>query len=86
MAKSKKKKKETNELKEPVVGYGHNLVFFNSFEEQEEYELREMALLSPLEILQQMRKFINLAYGMHGYDPKNLPKKHFIKFPRRKLK
>lgn len=52
---------------------------FHSFEEQEEYETSEMSKLTPVEILQQLRKFINIAYGLKGYDPNNLPKKHSIK-------
>lgn len=76
MAKSKKHK---NEMNEPAVEYGREIYFFNSFKEQEDYELKQMALLSPIEILQQLRQFINVAYGMHGYDAKKLPKKHTIK-------
>jgi hypothetical protein len=52
---------------------------FNSFEEQEAYELKEMAKLSAIEILAQLRKLINIAYGMHGYNPNKLPTKHAIK-------
>jgi hypothetical protein len=52
---------------------------FHSFEEQEEYEISEMSKLTSIEILQQLRKFINIAYGLKGYDPNNLPKKHSIK-------
>ncbi len=53
---------------------------FQSFEEQEDYELGEMAKLSSPEILRQMRKLVNLAYGMHGYDPSKLPKVHKLTF------
>jgi hypothetical protein len=78
MAKNKKKKKE-NELSEPEVTYGRpELVFFNSFEEMNEYDRVEMAKLSPEETLQQMRRFINIAYGMHGFDPNKLPQNHTI--------
>ena len=52
---------------------------FNSFEELKAYELNEMAKLSSIEILTQLRKFINIAYGMQGYDPNKLPIKHTIK-------
>lgn len=76
MAKSKKHK---NELNEPAVEHGREIHVFNSFKEQEDYELKQMAMLSSIEILQQLRKFINIAYGMHGYDPNKLPKKHTIK-------
>jgi hypothetical protein len=76
---AKNKKHKTNELKEPAVVYDREIHIFNSFKEQEDYELKQMAMLSPIEILQQLRKFINIAYGMHGYDPDKLPKKHTIK-------
>jgi hypothetical protein len=51
---------------------------FNSFEEQEAYERWEMAKLSPEQTLIQLRKFINIAYGMYGYNPSDLPIKHDI--------
>ena len=54
------------------------LQIFNSFKEQEDYELQEMAKLTGEQILMQMRQMINIAYGMHGYDPLNLPLKHDI--------
>lgn len=37
-----------------------------------------MASLNSTEILQQLRNLINLAYGMHGYNPNKLPKQHTI--------
>lgn len=80
----KKKKysfeKKTLTINEPIVLYKNkNFHIFNSFEEQENYKLEQMAKLSSEEILKQMRQLINLAYGMHGFDPNNLPKKHTIK-------
>jgi len=77
MAKGKKNKK--NEVNEPIVEYGRELKFFDSFEEMDEYDREQMAMLTPVECLEQLRRLINLAYGMHGYDPKKLPKKHSIK-------
>ncbi len=66
-------------VNEPSVNYQkRDLVFFNSFEEMNQHDREEMAKLSPLECLQQLRQLINLAYGLHGYDPDNLPKKHSI--------
>ena len=63
-----------------MAAYGTNHVrVFNSFEEQASYELSQLAALSSEQILQQLRKFINIAYGMHGYNPDKLPKKHFVK-------
>lgn len=78
--KAYKKKKDSNELKEPLTIYNSNsLKIFNSFQEQEAYELEQMASLSGVEILVHLRRFINLAFGMHGYNPDKLPKKHSIK-------
>ncbi len=68
-----------NKLNKPQASYERPLQIFNSFEEQHDYELSEMAKLSGEEILKQMRQMINIAYGMHGYDPLKLPKKHDIK-------
>lgn len=67
-----------SQMKEPLVPYTKTLHIFHSFEEQEAHELKEMASFSSIEILQHLRQCINLAYGMHGYDPNNLPKKHTI--------
>lgn len=72
------KKDKKNKISEPSVPYTKSLTIFNSFEEQAEYELKEMASFSSLEILQHLRKCINLAYGMHGYNPDKLPNKHHI--------
>jgi hypothetical protein len=74
-------KEDINKASEPQAAYGkRNIRFYNSFEEQAEEEYIYMASLSPIERLKEMRRFINIAYGMHGYDPENLPKKHTIKF------
>ena len=78
--KAYKTKEKPTTVAEPNVAYGKRKVhIFKSFEEQEQYELTEMAALSSSEILEQLRRFINIAYGMHGYNPDNLPKKHSIK-------
>jgi hypothetical protein len=80
MPKRKQVKKQINEVNEPAVDYSAGKIrSFNSFEEQEEYELKQMAALDPKQILEQLRKFINIAYGMHGYDPQNLPLIHSIR-------
>jgi hypothetical protein len=79
MAKKKNKQTKTgNELNEPAAAYAVNnsLLIFSSLEEQEQYNRMQMIRLTPLERLQQLRKMINLAYGMHGFDPDNLPTKH----------
>jgi hypothetical protein len=52
---------------------------YTSFEEQAADELAEMVQLSLIEILTQLRQMIHIAYGMHGYDPENLPTKHTIR-------
>lgn len=85
---SKKKiyssKAKQKELKEPSATYGERKIrVFKSFEEQEAYELNQMASLNSEQILQQLRKFINVAYAMHGYDPNNLPHRHSIKIIQR---
>ncbi|MFI5221216.1 MAG: hypothetical protein ACHQK8_02740 [Bacteroidia bacterium] len=69
---------EKNEVNEPVIPFGRNLKIFNSFEEQAEYELKEMASLTPFQWLIRLRQFINIAYGMHGYNPDALPIKYEI--------
>jgi hypothetical protein len=75
-----KEKKDPTKINEPVApAYkSREIRIFNSVEEQETYELQQMAALSPLEILQQLRSFINHAYSMHGYDPDKLPLIHKI--------
>ena len=73
-------KEDDSIASEPQAAYGKRSIrFYNSFEEQAEEELIYMVSLSPIERLMEMRKFINIAYGMHGYNPENLPKKHSIK-------
>lgn len=82
MAKKKlyKAVKDESKVNEPLAVFKTSRIkIFNSFDEQAAYELKEMATLSSVQILQQLRKFINIAYGMHGYNPDSLPKKHFIK-------
>jgi hypothetical protein len=80
MTKNKKYKNkvEENNLREPSASYSvkKSVIIFKSFEEQDEYNRIQMANLTPYERLLQLRKMINLAYGMHGYDPDNLPTKH----------
>jgi hypothetical protein len=58
----------------------HHLSFFNSQEEKEELDLMRMRNLSHEERMMEMRQCINVAYGMHGFDPSNLPQKHKITF------
>ncbi|HVA97297.1 MAG TPA: hypothetical protein VNG53_00260 [Bacteroidia bacterium] len=80
MAKKKNSKSKSNKVSEPTANYqSKKITFFNSFEEQAAYELKQMAALSSIQILQQLRKFINIAYGLHGYNPNKLPKKHSVR-------
>lgn len=82
MPKKKVYKTQSKEssAKEPFVGYKDKRIqIFTSFEEQNEFNLKQMAKLSSEEILVQLRQLINLAYGMHGYNPDKLPKKHTIR-------
>lgn len=82
MAKKKKYKtsEDENKVNEPLASFTEkkSIVIFKSFEEQEDYNRAQMAKLTPLERMQHLRKMINLAYGMYGYDPNNLPTKHKI--------
>jgi hypothetical protein len=74
------KRKLPDEVNEPAAEYqAGKIIFFHSFKEQEEYELKQMAALSSIQILEQLRKFINVAYVMHGYNPDNLPLAHSIR-------
>jgi hypothetical protein len=55
------KKDKAEEVNEPAVGHGKRTIhFFNSFEEQEEFQRAEMAKLNHEELmtkLEMMRKF-----------------------------
>ncbi len=74
-----KTKDTDNELNEPSFNYQREFHVFDSFEEQAAFERRQMQELSPVERLRQLRQFINIAYGMHGYDPNNLPTIHTVR-------
>jgi len=74
------KDKEDPKVNEPGTLYkSREIHIFSSFEEQEAYEMGKMAELSSQQILEQLYQFITIAYGMHGYDPNNLPNKHSVK-------
>lgn len=78
-----KKKKDENEVNDPGVSYGegkNRIVFFKSFEEQEEYNAKVAAAFTPLECLEHMRKLINVGYRLNGIDMENPPSTHSIKF------
>ncbi len=61
MAKKKTYKTKPKALKvnEPLAKYGENRIhIFNSFEEQADFELKQMAALSSEEVLKDLRKFL----------------------------
>lgn len=66
-------------LKNNTNSISNQLEIFKTIEEKNDFERISMSKLSSIECLQRMRKFINLAYGMHGFDPENLPKTREIK-------
>jgi hypothetical protein len=47
---------------------------FKTKEDQENAEREYSASLTPLERLFVLRKMINNAYGMHGFEPNKIPK------------
>ncbi len=72
---------EENKVDDPIPEYGGKTIrIFESFEDQNNYEREQMAKLTPIELLQNLRRYINIAYGMHGFDPENLPVKHTLTF------
>lgn len=65
MAKKKtiKPNEEPKTAEEPLATYGANrLQFFNSFEEMEQADAKEMALLSPVEHLQNATALIKRVF------------------------
>ena len=72
---------EDDNVNDYIPDYGEKtLRIFKSFEDQNNYEREQMAKLTPIELLQNLRRYINIAYGMHGFDPDNLPEKHTLTF------
>jgi hypothetical protein len=81
MAKRNKENEHLNNDNGQEVPYAKKklaLKVFYSFEEQAEYERQYSASLSSLDRMLQLRKMIDAAYRMHGFDPNNLPDKHTI--------
>ncbi|HWY10536.1 MAG TPA: hypothetical protein VN026_04370 [Bacteroidia bacterium] len=79
----KDKNKKENKVNDPGVSHGegkNRIVIFKSFEEQEEYNSKVAAALTPLECLEQMRKLINVGYRLNGIDMDKPPSQHSIKF------
>ena len=78
MARKVKSKKKV--VKEPKTVYKKSSFrIFHSFEEQAQYELEKMATRTGIESLRLLRRCINVAFMMHGYNPAKLPKKHKLK-------
>ena len=59
------------------------LKIYTSREEMEEDRYSEMAKRTGLENLINLRRLINISYGMHGYDPNKSSGPHNITFPDR---
>jgi hypothetical protein len=60
---AKKKTGTLNEVNEHLATYGEKrIVFFNSFEEMEAADAKEMAGFTPIERLQHITEFIMNAY------------------------
>lgn len=56
-------KDENNQANEPVSKYGMELRFFNSFEEANEADAREVAQFSPVEHLQHATSMIKKIFA-----------------------
>ena len=57
----------------------HRIRIYKSFEEADQADRIYMANLTPVQTLEQMRMFINKAFGMKGFDPSDLPIERNIK-------
>lgn len=58
------KNKKATEVKEPEIETNNwKLTFFNSFEEMNEADAKEMALFTPLQHLQHATELIKLVYA-----------------------
>jgi hypothetical protein len=75
-----KDKNKKDKPENPKVSYENKdrIVIFSSLEEQEEYNARVAASLSPIECLQHMRKLINVGFKLQGIEVTHPPKKHSI--------
>ncbi|MFI5218552.1 MAG: hypothetical protein ACHQNT_03605 [Bacteroidia bacterium] len=70
----KKKKKVISKVKEPAAAYkkkngGNKIVFFNSFEEMNEYDQKEMARLTPVQRLQNITGMLMEVYRIELKKP-----------------
>jgi hypothetical protein len=76
----KDKNKNDKRATDPKISYEKKdrIVIFNSLEEQEEYNARVAASLSPVECLEHMRKLIDVGFKLQGIDVTDPPKKHSI--------
>lgn len=72
MDKKPKKKKDENEVNDPGVSYGHgqhNIVFFNSFEEENKYTAKKAAEKDPIEGL---KDTVGLILQIYGFTQESL--------------
>jgi hypothetical protein len=69
-----------NMLNEPPSSWGIRI--FGSVEDAANEQRAYWASLTPLERMINLRKLINMSYGMHGYDPDHLSPEHHIEIVR----
>lgn len=66
MAKKKHNKEKSSQANEPESAYSNKsgkIVFFNSFEEMNEYDIKQMALAKPVENLQQVTEMLKRFFA-----------------------
>ena len=74
----KSKTPEPSKAEEPLTrNHPNKITFFSSFEEMNEYDIREMAKKAPLENLQQMTAFIEHMFAEELKEPFSDFKIHF---------
>lgn len=74
-------KNHVKKVMEPMAGNKKSsFKIFNSFEEQEVYENKYAANLTPIECLQHMRMLINRAYSIPDHTKIEFPKQRTIRF------
>lgn len=56
-----------------------SITFYNSFEEQEEDNRKQLAKLTSSELMLALRKLINVNFRLDNIDRSSLPNKHTIK-------
>lgn len=72
MSEDKDKNKDKNEVNDPGVSYGegkNRIVFFKSFEEENEYTAKKNAEKDPIEGL---KETVGLIIRIYGFTPETL--------------